>query len=888
MKQHPPSYADRFLNWFCRDELIEDLQGDLHELFTERIEEQTRWLTRLQYCWWVIRSLRYDVIKNPLGNMRNVHMIRNNLKIASRIIWKNKLNSFLLVAGITLGLTCFLLMGFYVRQEATYDQFHSKKDRIYRVWLKEDYGGDQIFFNSSTPVIFESFLEDNFPEVERAIQINNIRLNIGEAESIQSEQVSVISKDFFEVLDFNILAPVDGEALPDRNSIILSQSYAKKYFGTDDPIGKTLIVDLSGENRLFNVTAIFEDIPVNSSIQMDMAISSENDNVIYSERQRKAWFNVSPETYVLFHEGTDLDQVNAKSQDIILSVLQDEVQRDEYNIGFQPITDIHLNTEIPPALAPVGNPSYVFVLSIIGLLVLIIAIINYATLSLGHSFVRRREIGIRKVIGAKKGGIIAQYLTESWLIAAIAMIISVLITYISLPLFNDLIGVNISVKFEWWHLGLYLGIIFIVGIAAGIYPSWVLSKEKATNILGGLSGKVKANHLRKGMVTFQFIVTVFLVTSTLLMQRQLDFLNSKDLGFSYESTLSIQLSQDPNTLRFTEAMASARDKGKILQSQLTQYPEILATGVGSHSFGTGNWGRVSYTDDNEVFHRFRINAIDPGYLETFNIKMKEGRSFTPDNTADQKTSIILNQAAVDHFGLVDPIGKKLPGSDFGDHKIVGITEDFNYSSLHSQIEPLILIQDYDAIYQGIHDHDYDDNPVPKVVVKYRTENLSQIYDLIEKEWKSIFPNEELRLSFTDENIQAQYDNEQKMNRLVKFATLLSILVASFGLLGMTILLINSKIKEISIRKVIGASEFRLFVLLARSFAPQLIIGIVLSIPLTLLFMNKWLENFAYQIGISPFVFLLGAVISSIIALLVISYHTIRAARVNPVESMRRE
>lgn len=888
MKLQPPTYADRFLNWFCRDELIEDLQGDLHELFAERISEQAEWLIRLQYYWWVIRSIRHDVIKNPLGNMMKVHMLRNNLKIASRIIWKNKLNSFLLVSGITLGLTCFLLMGFYVRQEATYDQFHSKKDRIYRVWLKEDYGGDQIFFNSSTPVIFESFLEDNFPEVERAIQVNNIRLNVGEGDNRYNERVSVISKDFFDVLDFTILSSETDEALPDRNSLILSAEYAKKYFGTENPLGKSLPLELSGENRLFTITALFEDIPVNSSIQMDMAISSENDNVIYSERQRKAWFNVSPETYVLFHEGTDLDQVNAKSQDIILSVLQDEVQRDEYNIGFQPITDIHLNTEIPPALAPVGNPSYVFVLSIIGLLVLIIAIINYATLSLGHSFVRRREIGIRKVIGARKGGIIWQYLTESWLIAAVGTAISILLTYISLPLFNELIGVDITLEFQWWHIFLYLGIVCIVGISAGIYPAIVLSREQVTNILGGHGGHKKAHHLRKGMVTFQFIVTVFLVTSTLLMQRQLNFLNSKNLGFSYESTLSIQLNQDPNSQRFTDAMASARDKGKIFKSQLNQYPEILATGVGSHSFGTGNWGRVSYTDQNDIFHRFRINAIDQGYLETFNIKMKEGRSFIPDNLADEKTSIILNQAAVDHFGLSDPIGKKLPGSDFGDHKIVGITEDFNYSSLHSQIEPLILIQDYDAIYQGIHDHDYDDSPVPKLVVKYRTENLSEIYNLIEKEWKAAFPNEELRLSFTDENIQAQYESEQKMNRLVRFATLLSILVASFGLLGMTILLINSKIKEISIRKVIGASELTLFALLARSFAPQLIIGILLSVPLTILFMTKWLENFAYQIQISPLIFLAGAVISSLIALLVISYHTLKAARVNPVESMRRE
>ena len=305
-------------------------------------------------------------------------------------------------------------------------------------------------------------------------------------------------------------------------------------------------------------------------------------------------------------------------------------------------------------------------------------------------------------------------------------------------------------------------------------------------------------------------------------------------------------------------------------------------------FGNTGWANLAYTDDVETFRRFRLLAVDPYYLKTFNIRVKEGRTFDPNSGLDERQSIILNQAAVDYFGILDPIGKRLPGNDFGDHAIIGVTNNFNYSSLHSTVEPLVITQNIVPIFQGVSDNDFGDSPIPKLAFRYSGAPLTQVKNILEKEWENIFPGEELNFSFVEENMRFQYENENRMSRLVTVSTILSIIIASLGLLGLTVLVINSKIKEIGIRKVIGASEITIFRLLASSFSLQLLLGIALSIPITYWLMNRWLNDFAYRINIGVDMFALGALISITIAFLVISFHTIRASMINPVESIRAE
>ncbi|MEL7001931.1 MAG: ABC transporter permease [Bacteroidota bacterium] len=813
---------------------------------------------------------------------------KNNFKIALRVLWHDKFNTALSITGLAIGITCFFLLGFYVKQELSYDQFNTKKDQIYRVWLKEVYSEDKVFFNSNTPLIFEQVLEDNFAEIETAIQFNRRSYLVGEGENRINESVAIISPEFFDVFDFELVKGNTTEPFKSRENVVISTSCAQKYFGNDDPIGQPMFIQIQDEVREFNVSAVFENAPKESSIQMNMAISSENNIDIYGERALTAWFSVSPETYILLKDNVSIETVEAGISDVVMTYLKDEVEEGVYNIGFQPLTDIHLNTDIPLGLAPVGNPNYVFILSIIAVLVLITASINYTTLAVGQSLRRSKEVGVRKVMGALRNSLINQYLTESLIITLLAVLIGIALSQISLPLFNELTGADVSLTFEAWHILLYLSMVVFIGIASGIYPAIILSRLRVVSILKGLSKSNNKHYIRKGMVVLQFMITVFLISSTLIMRKQLNFIQNKDLGFDFKATVSVPLYQEPGANSLSNAINSAMEKGGLLKEKLEQYGEITQVGMGSHVFGNDGWASLAYTDDKDIFRRFRMLSVDSYYLKTFNITIKQGRPFDPESGLDSRESIIINEAAVEYFDLQEPIGKQLPGNDFGQHTIVGVTNNFNYSSLHSDVEPLIITQNIVPIMQGISDVGFDDSPIPKLVFRYNGSRLTQVKDILEKEWKTVFPDEELDFSFIEENMQLQYESENQMNRLVTVSTILSILIASIGLLGLTVLVINSRVRELGIRKVVGASKYAIFKLLVGSFSTQLLLGIVLSIPITYWLMTNWLNDFAYRVSIGVDTFILGGLISILIALVAISFHTIKAALINPVNSIKAE
>ncbi|MEM7297488.1 MAG: FtsX-like permease family protein, partial [Bacteroidota bacterium] len=565
----------------------------------------------------------------------------------------------------------------------------------------------------------------------------------------------------------------------------------------------------------------------------------------------------------------------------------DPMEEGQYNIGMQPLTDIHLNPDIPLGYAPVANPQYVFILAAIGLLVLIIACINYTTLSVGQSLRRGREVGMRKVMGAHRGALISQYLSESILLGLLAMVIGVVIAILLIPTFNALTGTTIFYAFELWHGLVFLGVGIIIGVVSGIYPSLILSGFQTIKILQG-NLKLGGLNVRKGLVVFQFLITVFLISTTLIIQKQVKYLQTKDLGIDYEAVISTQLFPDPSAQRISQVISTGLENGELLKARLEKYPEISKIAMGTHVFGTSGWANLAYTDDNDIFRWFRMVAIDANYLNAFGINVIDGRGFVEGNGLDQRQSILLNENAVTHFGLEDPVGKKLPGSEFGDHQIIGVVEDFHFSSLHTEIEPLIIVQNIIPIVQGISDADIIDTIVPKLVFTYTGDDLVGATEILMKEWEKVFPNESWNFNFIDEQIKSQYEDEARMNRLVAIATFLSIVIAALGLLGLSLLVVNSKVKEIGIRKVMGASVSSIFKLLAKGFSIQIVIAIVLSIPITIILMDRWLENFAYRTNIGVGLFIISGLASVLVAIIVISYHTLRAAKVNPVESLRSE
>lgn len=885
----PPKWADRFLEWYCRPNLLEDLQGDLHEVFYHQVSEGNPRKAKWYFVWLILRSFRYSVIKRHSKlKTTTVMMTKSNLKIALRVLGNNKFYAALNIAGLAIGITCFFLTGFYVKQELSYDQFNTKKDRIYRVWLKEVYSEEKIFFSSTTPLVFEGFLEDNFGEFETAVQVDENSYLVGAGSNRINENVGIVSPEIFQVFDFSLIEGNTDDPLGGKRDLVLSKSYAKKYFGEEVAIGKTLPIEIQGKITDFIVTGVFDDIPKESSIQFDMAISNENNTELYGERALNHWFQIRTETYVLIKENNNIASVEAAIPGVVMSHIGEQVNEGEYNIGFQPLTDIHLNMDIPVGRAPVGNPSYVAILGAISILVLVTACINYTTLSVGQSLKRTKEVGVRKVMGAQRRSLINQYLTESFLIIVVAFGVGLGLTYFSLPVFNELTGANVQMSFEAWHVGFYIALIAIIGVCSGIYPALVLSRLKATAIFRGANTSRSKQYIRKGMVIFQFLITVFLISSTLIMRKQLNFMQEKDMGVKYKATVSVPLYRDPSTRSLADAVSTAMEKGDLLKEKLNLYPEISEIGMASHVFGNLGWASFSYTDESETFRQFRILVTDAHYLNTFDIKTKMGRSFDPGSELDKRQSIILNEAAVKLFGLKDPIGNHLPGNDFGDHVIIGVTDDFNFASLHTAVEPLVITQNVQPILDGAQDVNFDDSPIPKLVFRYTGNELTKVKEILDREWKATLPEEELNFSFVEENMKAQYANENRMNRLLTVATALSIIIASLGLLGLTVLIVKGKEKEIGIRKVIGASEFSIFRLLVNSFSWQLMLGVVLSIPFTYWLMNDWLKDFAYRIELGIDLFILGSVISIAIALLTISFHTIKASTVNPINTIRLE
>lgn len=889
MMPDPPKWADRFLKWYCRSDLLEDLQGDLHEIFMDTIATKGKKRAAWLYIWLVFRSFRPSAIKITI-NVNNAIVMQSilNLKVAFRVLKRDRTNSVINLLGLAIGITCFILLGLYVKQELSFDQFHTKKDRIYRSWLREDYGEGKVFFNSQTPLRFEALFEENFPEVERSVQLTKFNYLTGKGENKQQEEIAIISPDFLEVFDFELIAGNKEAALPTRNDLLISERYAEKYFGNQNPVGQAFYITLGSELREFTVSGLMADIPQVSSIQFDLAISTANNEVLYNERVRNAWFSIVPETYVLIAEQSSISSVEAKMQDVVMSYLADEVERDVYQIGFQPLTDIHLNPDIPLGLAPVGNPDYVSILGFIAVLVLIIACINYTTLAAGQSIRRSREVGVRKVMGAPRAGLIGQYLNESVLLSMIAMILGTTAAILLIPTFNVLTGVTLVYTFQWWHLALFIGIGVAIGLLAGLYPALVISGFKTVNILRGSLQSVGGLSVRKALVVVQFLITVFLLSTTLIMKKQVTYLQQADLGHDYEAVIATQLPRDPEANRLSELITAGMEYGELLKTRLEKYPEISGIARGSHVFGTDGWVGFAYTDDKGIFRRFRLLAVDDHYLDAFGIEMAEGRGFDASNGMDQRQSVVLNETAAKYFDLENPVGAKLPGNDFGEHRIIGVAKDFHFTSLHSEIEPLVIVQNIIPIAQGISDSDYGDTVVPKLVFTFTGSNLASGTAILKQEWEVLFPNESWNFQFISEQLRDQYQGEVRMNKLISVATVLSMVIASLGLLGLIMLVANAKLKEIGIRKVMGASAGAIFTLLSKGFVWQLLIAIVLSVPLTIWLMTDWLASFAYRTEIGVGLFVISAILSVLVAGVVVLYHTVRAMHVNPIKALRVE
>lgn len=806
-------------------------------------------------------------------------MLRNYLKIALRSFAWQKLYTAINILGLAIGLACCLLIYFYVRNELSYDRFHRNADRLYRVIVSESPPDRDPFTYPETPGPMAAAIEASLPEVERAVRIGLFGGLIRKGDVNLAERIHLTDPDFFAMFDFPLVVGDASTALQNTESVVITERLAGKYFGKSPAVGQSLQIKVGDEFAEYIVTGIAKNPPPNSSIRFDCVVPFDNVRKFLSERALSAWFRVYFETYVALSRPVSPAELKPKLQTVVKNHYPPE-DADIVTLNLQPITAIHLDTSIRPGFEPTSNPTYSYILIGIALLVLGIACINFTTLSLGRLAGRTREVGIRKVLGAVRQQLVQQYWGEALLMTFFALLLGLGLAAAFLPRFSALANKELLFSLDTGTILMLIGLLFVVGLVAGSYPSLVLSRIHPADAIKGETAVRGGRLFNRSLVVLQFALSIFLIISTLVMGKQLRYLQTKDLGFNQEQVVVLRNRSPQNR----SAQVVAR-----LRNALQNYPQVLGVSGSSNTYAM-EWARMGFMDETNTFRQFYQQTVDYDYLTTMEIELLEGRNFSPAFPTDSSQAIIVNQALVRYFGWEQPIGERLPGHRFRQHQVIGVVKDFHFQSLENEIAPLVLTLDPMTILHGVSDVGLFAPPrsLNFINVRLRPGTIAEALPLLERIWKEVAPGQPFDFTFLDRDVQQQYADEARWGTLVGVATGFAVLIACMGLFGLATLTVAKKTKEIGIRKVVGASVRDILIQLTGYFARLVLVANLFAWPSAYYAMKRWLQNFAYRVPISIEIFVLAAVAALLVALLTVSYQATRAALSNPVEAIRNE
>ncbi len=804
-------------------------------------------------------------------------MLFNYFKTGFRNILKNGLQSGINVIGLALGIACVFLISVYVRHELAYDQFYPDYQNLYRITWEDENP------QTRTPHPMAQAMVNDFPEVESAVSLSpywaagltrevfSVR-NLEKDLKFDERNALMVDSTFFDVFQLPIVRGDAKKALKSVNGILLSESAVKKYFGDDDPIGKHLAIN--SDTVLLEVMAVFKDIPEQSHFHFDLLASYVREKSFDPDDDYYTWADFGHYNYIRLKPGADPKELEAK----LLSWARKYINiSDEYyrqavanNNGFrvQPVIDIHLKSHLRWELETNGNIEYIYIMVAAALFTLLIACINFMNLMTAKSTERAKEIGIRKTLGAFRSQLSAQFLSESILMALFAVALAILFVELSLPVYNSITGQNYS--FNHMHIGslptlLMIGL--ITGILAGVYPSLVLSAIRPQAILKGkYMSSLQGIALRRVLLVVQFSISMALITGVAVIFNQLDFIRTKNLGFNKEEILVVPIKNQEVSRRI-----------EALKSELLRVDGISSVSASSNLPG-GQYNQnfvlsPEHPDDKIAFSEA---FVDYDFIRTMNIELAEGRFFQPRTQADSVAYFVMNETGAKQLQMENPIGKEIKWEAYGraiTGRVIGLVKDFHFQSLHEPVRPLIFVS-YPA-----YNH---------LVIKLDPTNLDARLSEIKKAYSQFDNSFEFEFSFLDDRLNNQYVAEERTGIIFASFASLAILIACFGLFAMAMLTFNQRLKEISIRKVLGASISGLIFLLLNDFTKLILIAIAVATPITWWMMNRWLDNFMYQVGIHPAVFIISGLILLGISWITLSYFTLKTARINAAETLKNE
>ncbi|MDB5000413.1 MAG: transporter permease [Mucilaginibacter sp.] len=794
-------------------------------------------------------------------------MLKNHFKIALRNLWRHRVFSFINITGLSVGITACFFIFMYVAFELSYDKFHTKADRIYRL-VTDIKTPSETIHTDVTSWAFAPNIKTDFPEVEAFVRVNNSPFLVRKDNiKFQEDRSLFADSTFFKVFDFKLIKGNPKTALVAQASVVFTETAAKKYFGNSNPVGKTVLV--TGDAIPATVTGVMQDMPGNSQIKADMLISMSSLTEKFNTGLDKAWGNYGATTFLLLKPGTDAKALEKKFPAFMEKRNGVEAKQRQMfaTLFLEPLKDVYLHSK--RGGQETGSISNVYIFSIVAVFILLIACINFINLTTARSVERAKEVGIRKVVGAAKGELARQFIGESVVLCIIAFLITVILSVLLLPLFNQLSGKIISPGIfsnAWYVIILFVTSIGI-GLLAGIYPAMVLTSFKPVMVLKGrFSTGTKGSMLRKSLVVAQFSISIALIIGTIIVYNQMDFMRNRDLGFSKDQIIVMDTNGDPGKEAFKQT--------------ITTLPGVKSVTLSSSVPGGGNAGAYSEIENKKgdlQIANLDLYFVDFDYINQFKIKMVAGRPFSKDfMTTDTSQAMLLNEEAVKLFGYSSPqqaIGRRF--KQWGrEGKIVGVMKDFHFKSLQEKIKPLSMRVELKNI--------------NLVSVKVSADHLPGTLAAIESKWKQLLPNRPFSYFFLDEFFDRQYRSEQRFGKLFFNFSILAIAISCLGLLGLASYSTFQRTREIGIRKVLGASTSGIVNMLSADFMKLVLISFFIAAPVAWYFMYKWLQDFAYRIDIQWWVFVAAGILAMVVAIATISFQAVKAALSNPVKSLRSE
>ena len=884
----PPHLADRLLKLFCKDSVIETLQGDLHELYQSRLEQNGKFKADLLYYFDVADSCRPFAFtrKSKSKNSNTIAMFNNYLKVAWRNLFKHGMYSAIKIGGFAIGITAFLLIALFVRDEVSYDAYYEHQDRIFRVLNVSEDPNEPGRWPAFPPQAAQ-VIRDQFPEVElvgRLLPYNgwwdagdNQFRREDQKQNTYEEGFAYLDNEVLEILEIPMVYGQRKQALAQPYSLVISKTKAEKYFPNQDPVGKTVILN-DDEETPYLIGGVMEDFPSNSHLQFDFFITLTAREFWPGEQTDWCCWNYNP--YVRLKPGADPAELEEKlvvlMDDYILPSRRERGRADademaEYHsFGLQPVSDIHLKSADVYDPVTRGDIRIVWLFVAIAGFVLALACINFINLSTAKSANRAKEVGMRKVVGSGRGNLIQQFLTESLMFSTISVALGLLLTWLLLPMFNQLAEKSLTLPWEvWWLAPLIIGFILVIGLLAGLYPSFYLSAFRPIEVLkGSLSRGSKSSKLRSGMVIFQFTTSIVLIVGALVVQRQMDFILNKKLGFDKDQVVMIQ---GINTLgeRIPVFKEEILKLANVQNAAVSDFLPITGTSRNGNSFWIEGRDKIDKGVSGQRWD------VDKDYIATMGMKLIEGRDFT-DNTSDNN-AIIINQSMVKELGLKEPLGTRMFNGD--SWIVIGVIEDFHFESMKKDIEPLTLVRNsgsFDAAFGSV------------MSVKINDDDILATMEVITSKWDDLMPDQHIRYDFLDESFARMYEDVERTGNVFTAFSILAIIVACLGLFGLSAFMVEQRSKEISIRKVLGASLQEIFKLLTLNFAKMVMVSLVVAVPLGYYLMQQWLADYKYSIPIGWDVFVIAGFTVLVIAMVTVSYESVKAAVVNPTKGLRSE